>query len=246
MISIARLTTVELRKMADTRSGRWLLATAGLISAAIVLIILLAGEPGDLALAGLFAPTLWPLSIFLPILGVLSVTSEWTQRTALTTFALVPERHRVATAKVLAALLLALLAAAVSLAFAAAGNLIGLLAADGDGSWRLTAADLGKGVLFLLVTMMLGVAFGMLLMNSAAAIVLVLVLPVVWSILTELVRAIRTVAEWLDISVTSGLLIDAEVTMGGQDWAKLGTSVAMWVLLPAGAGLARLLRREVA
>jgi len=246
MISIARLTTVELRKMADTRSGRWLLATAGLISAAIVLIILLAGEPGDLALAGLFAPTLWPLSIFLPILGVLSVTSEWTQRTALTTFALVPERHRVATAKVLAALLLALLAAAVSLAFAAAGNLIGLLAADGDGSWRLTAADLGKGVLFLLVTMMIGVAFGMLLMNSAAAIVLVLVLPVVWSILTELVRAIRTVAEWLDISVTSGLLIDAEVTMAGQDWAKLATSVAMWVLLPAGAGLARLLRREVA
>lgn len=246
MISIARLTTVELRKMADTRSGRWLLATAGLISAAIVLIVLLVGEPGDLTLAGLFAPTLWPLSIFLPILGILSVTSEWTQRTALTTFALVPERHRVATAKVLAALLLALLAAAVSLAFAASGNLIGALAAGGDGSWRLTAADLGKGVLFLLVTMMLGVAFGMLLMNSAAAIVLVLVLPVVWSILTELVRAIRTVAEWLDISVTSGLLIDAEVTMAGQDWAKLATSVAMWVLLPAGAGLARLLRREVA
>lgn len=245
MIGIARLTTVELRKMAGTRSGRWLLAVAGLISAAVVLIILFSGEPGDLTLAGLFGPTLFPLGVFVPILGLLSVTSEWTQRTALTTFTLVPERHRVAIAKVLAALLLALLASVVSLAFAAAGNLIGL-AAGGEGSWRLTAADLGKGVLFLLVNMMLGVGFGMLLMNSAAAIVLVLVLPITWSILVELIRAIRTVAEWLDISVTAGLLIDGAVTMRGEDWAKLGTSVSVWVLLPVAAGLVRLLRREVA
>ncbi len=239
-----RLTAVEIRKMADTRSGVWLLAVAGLISVAIVTLILVVGDGPDLTLAGLFAPTLFPLGVFLPILGILAVTAEWTQRTALTTFALVPRRHRVAAAKLLAAVLLAVLSAAVGLAVAAAGNLLGAAVAGGDGGWHLPAADLGSGVLFLVVNTLLGVGFGLLLMNSALAIVLVLVLPIAWSILAG-VRAMRTAVEWLDISVTTGLLIDDAVPMHGEDWARLGTSVAVWVLLPIAAGLVRLLRREV-
>lgn len=246
MTTIARLTTVEIRKMADTRSGVWLLAVAGLISAAIVVIVLAAADGSELTLAGLFAPTLFPLSVFLPILGILSATSEWTHRTALTTFVLVPQRERVAVAKLLAAVLLAVLAAAAGLAAAALGNLLGMALAGGDGSWQLSAADLGKGALFLVISVLLGVGFGMLLMNSAFAIVLVLVLPILWSILAELVRPLKAAAGWLDISVTNGLLIDNTVTMDGQDWAKLAVSVAVWVLLPTAAGLVRLLRREVA
>jgi hypothetical protein len=243
--TIVRLTTVEIRKMADTRAGIWLLAVAGLISAGIVVLVLAAADGPDITLAGLFASTLFPLSVFLPILGILAVTAEWTQRTALTTFALVPQRHRVAAAKLLAALLLALAAAAASLAFAAAGNLLGSAVAGGDGSWQLSAADLGKGVLYLVISMLLGVGFGLLLMNSAFAIVLVLLLPILWSVLAGLVGALNTAAGWLDISVTNGLLIDDSVTMHGEHWAKLGASVAAWVLLPLAAGLIRLLRREV-
>ena len=242
MITVGRLTAVELRKMADTRAGKWLLALAGLISAGIVTLVLVAGEPGDLTLAGLYYPTLIPLSIFLPIVGILSVTTEWTQRTGLTTFALVPRRHRVAVAKLLAALLLTVLSAAIGLAFAALGNLIGVVAADGAGSWRLTAADYGKGLLFLVLNMLIAVSFGMLLMNSASAIVLVLLLPIVWSIVTEMVRAVRNVAEWLDISVTSGLLLEHGAT---QEWARLAVSAAVWILLPTIAGFVRLARREI-
>jgi ABC-2 type transport system permease protein len=242
---IGRLTIVEIRKMADTRSGVWLLAVAGLISVGIVTLILVVGDGPDLTLAGLFAPTLFPLSVFLPILGILAVTTEWSQRTALTTFALVPRRHRVAVAKLIAAVLLALGSAAAGLAVAAGGNLLGAAVAGGDGGWHLPAADLGKGVLYLVVSVLLGVGFGLLLMNSALAIVLVLVLPIVWSILAG-VEAMRTTVEWLDISVTTGLLIDNAVPMDGTDWARLGTSVGVWVLLPTAAGLARLLRREVA
>lgn len=243
MTSIPRLTTVEIRKMADTRSGFWLLAVAGLISAGIVALVLAVGEPQELTLESLFVPTLLPLGIFLPVLGILLVTTEWTHRTALTTFALVPRRHRVAAAKLLAALLFTVVCAAVGLAFAAAGNLVGVTLAGGDGSWHLTATDLGKGVLYLVVNVLLGVGFGMLLMNSASAIVLVLVLPLVWSIVAEMVRALKTASAWLDISVTNGMLLEAG--MGGQDWAKLGVSVAVWVLLPLTAGMVRLLRREV-
>lgn len=246
MSTLARLTTVELRKMTDTRAGRWLLAVTGLISTAIVVVVLFVGEPADLTMSGLFGPTLFPLSVFLPVLGILTVTAEWTHRTALTTFTLVPVRERVAAAKLTAAVLLALLAVAVSLLMAAVGNLIGAAAAGGDGSWQLTAADLGKGVLFLSITMLMGAGFGMLLMNSAFAIVMIFMLPTLWSVLTEMVRAVQKPAQWLDIGVTNGLLIDNTVTMHADDWAKLGVSVAAWVVLPIALGLIRLLRREVA
>jgi hypothetical protein len=70
-----------------------------------------------------------PIGILLPILGILSVTSEWSQRTTLLTFALVPRRERVTAAKALAACLLGALGLVVCLAAAAVGNLIV------DGSW---------------------------------------------------------------------------------------------------------------
>jgi ABC-2 type transport system permease protein len=243
--SVGRLTTVEIRKMTDTRSGVWLLAVGGLVSAAIVTLVLVVGDAPDMTFAGLFAPTLFPLSVFLPIVGILSVTTEWSQRTALTTFALVPRRHRVAAAKLIAAVLLAVVVAAASLAFAAAANALGSAVAGGDGSWRLPAAELGEGVLYLVVNTLLGVGLGLLLMNSALAIVMVLVLPVVWSVLSGVAGALRTAHGWLDISETSGLLIES-TAMAGEEWAKLGTSFALWVLLPMTLGLVRLLRREVA
>ena len=53
-----------------------------------------------------------PASILLPIVGILLVTSEWSQRTALITFALVPDRGRVLAAKLLASVVLSLVALA--------------------------------------------------------------------------------------------------------------------------------------
>ena len=49
----------------------------------------------DLALA--------PVDMILPAIGILAMTSEWTQRTALTTFTLSPRRIPVLFAKLLAA-----------------------------------------------------------------------------------------------------------------------------------------------
>ncbi|GAB3145968.1 hypothetical protein GCM10027290_26780 [Micromonospora sonneratiae] len=241
--SLGRLTGVELRKMADTRSGRWLLAVTALISAALVTIMLFVAEPRDLTLAGLFEPTLLPSGVLLPVLGILAVTSEWTQRTALTTFVLVPDRRRIAAAKLVAAVLLAAGSIGAGLGFAALGNIVGMVAADGAGNWRLNWAMLGAALLVQTINVVMGVAFGMLLMNSATAIVLYFLLPTVWGVLGEMIRALATPAGWLDLTVTTTALIENEMTSEG--WAKLGVSVAVWVLLPLTAGLVRLLRREV-
>ncbi len=238
--SLWRLTLVELRKMADTRAGAWLLAIVALLAAAVVVVVTTAGEATDMTFPALLAPTLLPAAVLLPVLGVLSVTGEWSHRTTLTTYALVPRRMRVTAAKVLAALVLAALAYAACLAATAAA----LPFADGGADpWRIPAQFLGRSGLFLVVNVLLGVAFGMVLMNSAPAVVAYFVLPIGWSILGELVTALHRPAEWLDLSVTSGLLL--EPVMAGRDWARLGTSAAVWIVVPLVLGLIRLHRREV-
>ena len=64
---------------------------------------------------------LQPAAILLPVLGILAVTSEWSQRTGLITFVLVPVRSRVLGAKLIASLLLAVAMLAMSVAVVAAG-----------------------------------------------------------------------------------------------------------------------------
>jgi ABC-2 type transport system permease protein len=241
--SLLRLTAVELRKMADTRAGIWLLAIVALLSAALVTIVLIWGEPAEMTLSGLFLPTLLPMSVLLPVLGILSVTSEWGQRTTLTTFALVPRRLRIAAAKLLACVALAVASVAVSLAFSAVGNVIGAAVADGDGSWRITATTLGHAVLYQVIGMVMGIAFGMLLMNSALSIVLFFLLPTAWAVLGTMIGALQKPAEWLELGQTMDPLVSGGMT--GAGWARLATSVAVWVLVPLAAGLVRLHRREV-
>ena len=238
MTPLWTLVGVELRKMTDTRAGVWLLGIIGVIAAGIVVLIQFVGEPADKTLTGLLGPSVIPVAVLLPVLGILSVTSEWSQRTALTTYALVPQRGRVAVAKIVAGTVLAIGSFAVCLAASAAGNLFS------GGSWALTLAYAGTVCLYAVISVALGVAFGMLFMNSALSIVLYFVLPIVWSTLGALIKALQTPAQWLDLSVTSGKLVELSMTSG--DWARLGTSVALWIALPLALGFVRLARRDIA
>jgi ABC-2 type transport system permease protein len=234
---LARLSRIELRKMADTRAGFWLLLVVALMGAGIVTITLLAGEAEDQNLHSLFQGGLWTVSILLPVLGILAVTSEWTQRTGLTTFALVPERERVVAAKVFAAMILGVGAVVACLIAAVVGNLLA------GGSWDLPVWLLGQGTLFEVVAMLGGVAFGLAFMNSALAIVLYYLLPTIWAILGETIHALDKPANWLDTSRTLEPVLDGRLT--GTEWAQLGTSLGVWVGLVLLIGLWRLRRTEL-
>jgi ABC-2 type transport system permease protein len=234
---LPRLSRVELRKMADTRAGFWLLLVIELVAIAIVTITVIAGNEGDKNFLSLFQGALWVVSILLPVLGILAVTSEWSQRTGLTTFALVPERERVIGAKVIAAIALGLGAVVACLLTAAIGNLIV------GGSWDLSSSLLGNAAVFEVAGMLGGVAFGLVFMNSALAIVLYYLLPTVWTILGETIHALDKPANWLDTSRTMQPLVDDQMT--GQAWAHLGTSLAVWVGVVLLIGLWRLRKTEL-
>ncbi len=241
---LVRLTGIELRKMADTRAGFWLMVATALISVAIVVIQLFAADPSDLNFKNLFQSTLFPVAVLLPVLGILSVTSEWTQRTALTTFALTPQRQRIVIAKAFASVVLGILALVPSLAFAAIGNVIAGGMDGASGSWSFGGLLLGYALLFNVVNVLFGLGFGMLFMNSAVAIVLYFVVPTIWSVLTNMISGLHTTSEWLDLSVTSTPLFEDAALTGGE-WAKLAASIGLWVVLPSVLGLVRLLKREV-
>jgi ABC-2 type transport system permease protein len=239
-----RLTGVELRKMADTRAGFWLIVATALISVAVVAIQLFFADAQDLTFKNMFQSTLFPTGVLLPVLGILSVTSEWTQRTALTTFAITPQRQRIAGAKLLAAVVLGLVSVLPGLAFAAIGTSIAGGMDSAAGSWSFSGLLLGYAVLFNVINVVFGVAFGMLFMNSAVAIVLYFVVPTVWSVLTGMISGLKTTSEWLDMTITTGPLFD-DAALTGTEWAKLAASLGLWLVLPGVLGLVRLLRREV-
>lgn len=241
-VPLGRLVQVELRKLTDTRAGRWLLLTIALLTAAVVTIFLFAAPPDELTYENFVNATSTPQAILLPILGILTVTSEWGQRTGLVTFTLEPRRGRVVVAKLVAVVVLGLVAVAVALALAALGNVLGSSLQDGVGTWEF-GAGYRDVVVQQLIAVCQGLAYGMLIMNTAGAIVTYFALPTAWGILTSTVGWFRRIGEWVDLNTTSLPLAEHEMDAGA--WARLAVSVSIWVLLPLVLGWLRLLRREL-
>jgi len=235
--SLARLTRVELRKMIDTRAGFWLLVVVALGAVAAVVTTLLAGDGRDHTMARFFIVSGFGAALLLPVVGILAVTSEWTQRTALTTFTLVPERGRVVAAKLLAGCALALAAVFVCLLVAAVGNAIA------GGHWNLDVARLAGGTAYMLIAVLAGLALGLLLMSSAPAIVAYFVIPTAVGLLIEVVPALKDPSQWFDLGQATASLGNASMAAG--DWPRLAVAMAIWIGLPLVLGLARLRRREL-
>ena len=238
---LGRLIAVELRKMVDTRAGFWV--QLGTLAAMVALVVLnvIFGETKDQVYLDMLWSALWPASVLLPVIGVLLVSSEWSQRTATITFVLVPERWRVIVAKVGAALVVAAVALAVSLVLGAIGTAI---ASPGvDGTWTLELDLLGQAGLYMVASMLMGLAFGAALLASAPAIVLYFVLPLTWAFVAS-ISIFEVPKRWLDTTETFAPL--AERTLSATEWAHVGTTVSLWVLLPLAIGLWRIRRSEIA
>jgi hypothetical protein len=241
--SLARLTRVELRKSADTRAGFWLLSVIAVATLAVVVLQMVFADAADRTFAGYFTTSQLPVGVLLPVLGILLVTSEWSQRTVGTTFALVPVRSRVLAAKVLAATVLGGLGVVAAATASAVATALTPVFTDDGARWQLTGAHLGQVLVVQVLTVLVGIAFGMLLLSSPVAIVLYFVLPTVVTLLVNSVDQLAWVRDWLDLTTTSMPMYEG--TLEGQGWLQVGTSVAVWGLLPMVLGWMRVLRTEV-
>lgn len=240
-VPFGRLLRTELRKLTDTRASKWLVFAIIAITPIVVVIMLFSASPKDMTFNKFVDYTQTPQKLLLPVLGILAITSEWSQRTGLVTFTLEPNRKRVILAKVTAVLALGLIVIAVAFAAAAVGNIAGHSLRHGSGSWSLGASGAGEIILIQVIGLMEGMAFGMLLLISAAAIVLYYVLPNGWSALFNTVPALKGATPWVDANQTP--LYTHHMT--GQAWLHVLTETTIWVFVPLAIGLARVLRSEV-
>ena len=237
-IPFSRLLRVEWGKATDTRAARWVLALVAASTVGMVLAPLLASSSIDQTYTSYLGYAALGLTILLPVVAILTLTSEWSQRTVLTTFTQEPRRTRVVNAKVAVSLLLAVAGAVFGGLVTAAG----LAAATASG--RELDANLNAGVvvgylLFVLLNVLNGVAFGALLHNSSVAIVLYFALPTAFAVLGF---ALKSVAEWIDVSTTFNWVLLGE-------WSghtpQILVSVVVWVARPLTVGLIRTVRREI-
>ncbi len=235
-----RLTRIELRKMLDTRSGLWFGAAVIAITLITVIITSLVKGGHDSTLVTLFDNSVQPAGILLPVLGVLLVGGEWSQRTTLTTFTLVPDRGRILHAKLAAAIVLAFAAFAACLACTV---VVGELLPAPGGAGGLSIVVLAQGLLFLAATMVIGVSFGAAIMISAPALVIYLLLPTAWDALVSTVHAFKTLDQWLAIGTVLGPL--AKHAFSGSDWGHAATTIALWMVLPLMIGTWRFAHRDV-
>lgn len=245
-VPLARLVRVELRKMLDTRAGFWLAMTMIIMSALITAFSLIFTPASKLDFGSFFGLMNIPLGLLLPVLAILLVTSEWNQRTAMVTFSLEPRRTRVVLAKFITAVITAIGAVAVALAFGAIGNaLANILFGDADGNWNMSIAGVVNAFLLQVIELIEAFGFAMLLMNSAAAIVLYFALPTLWNVLTSVVPWLRDhVQQWADMAMTT-LPLQGGSWISGEQWAHLAVSVLIWVVVPNILGIVRLLNSEV-
>lgn len=242
-VPFTRLVRVELRKAYDTRAGMWLLAAIGLITAAAVVIFFFVGKPSDLKYSNFLQAAGIPQGILLPVLGILLITSEWGQRTGLVTFTLEPNRWRVVWSKVVAAVVLGLISMVIAFAVAAIGNLLGMAIRNGNGAWDYGGSGFGLIAILQVLGIIGGLAYGMLLLNSAAAIVLSFAIPTVASIVFAW-NKLAGAQPWLDQN-TAQAPLSANDGMTSSDWKHLVVNTLVWVVVPISIGIWRLLRSEV-
>jgi ABC-2 type transport system permease protein len=167
-----------------TRAARWLILGVALTTTGLMLAPLLAKNSIDQTQTSYLTFAALALTVLLPVVSILTLTSEWSQRTVLATFTQEPRRARVIKAKV-------------------------------------------------------GVAFGALLHNTAAAIVLFFALPTAFAAASI---ALKSIGQWIDPSRTFGWVLQA-------DWSghlpQILTATTIWLTAPLAAGLIRTIRREI-
>lgn len=235
-----RLVEVELRKSVDTRAGFWLLAGTALLTLVAAVARVISGDDSSHAFRPVLETALAPTNVLLPIVGILLVTSEWSQRTALTTFVLVPGRMRVLGAKCAAGIALGFVFYAIALAISALA--VATLGADAPNQWAFGAELWLQYTAYVILGMLMGLALGAALLASAPAIVTYFAAPTVVVILAGF-NSLESFLKWIDPSAMAQPMTQAPMT--SAEFAHLLTSTAVWVAIPLAIGAWRISRADI-
>ena len=246
-IPLSRVVRVELRKMFNTRSGFWLIASLA-ITSLIAMAATAAFAPDKYLTYYNFAKAVgFPITVILPMVALLSITSEWSQRSGLTTFTYVASRRRVIWAKTLSAVVVAVASMVFAFIIGAVGNVVGSTIAGTPTVWDLSVGHAATIVLGNLVSLLMGTMIGMLLRSSAGGLVtyfvVTLLVPNLSTLLSDSQAWFKDLQPWVDLTYAQSFLFEGMHT--GAQWAHVAAAVGLWIVLPGSFGLRRVMRSEV-
>ena len=246
-VPLSRVTRVELRKMFDTRSGFWLMASIVIAALLTTVATILFAPDADLTYYTFAKAIGFPMTVILPMIAILSITGEWSQRTGLTTFTLVPHRNRVIAAKAISSVAVAIASMLFAFVIGAIGNLVGTAIAGTDMVWDVSLAEGANIVLGSLLCLLTGTMLGMLIRSSAGALVTYfvysLLLPTVAGILATSQQWFQDLRPWVDLNYAQAALFEGTLT--AEQWANVAVTASTWLVLPAILGLRLVLKSEV-
>ncbi len=234
------LIKLEVRKSVDTRAGRWIILSIIGLAVAVLAWETWQGRNSAVSLKNFLESAQTPVVLIIPVLGVLAMTSEWSQRSALTTFTLLPRRLPVLVAKLVAALVIAILAMVViGLVAVLATALAGLVSGENI-NWSLTAKEAGGLVIANLLNVAMGAGFGAIMPVTGVALTTFFVAPTLFGLFS--VAILKARGEWFDISSALGRIVEFNLDGKGPQTA---VAVVVWVLAPLVIGMWVSNRREV-
>ena len=246
-IPLRRVTATELRKMFDTRSGVWVMASTMILSLLTTSAVIAFGKKEEMTYDTFARAINVPMTLVLPIIAILSVTGEWSQRSGLTTFTLVPHRGRVMTGKAIACMAVAVVSVPVAFGIGALGNLLGTSIAGVDPVWDLGIPNLLLIMLANVLGMLVGFTLGVLIRGSAAALVsyviYALLLPSLALLLASSQAWFHDLQPWVDFNFAQQALLAGSLTV--QQWTHLAVTCLLWLAVPMMVGLRLVVRTEV-
>jgi ABC-2 type transport system permease protein len=246
-VPLSRVTRVELRKMFNTRSGFWLMASIVVAALLATTAVILFAPDSELTYATFGAAIGFPMAVILPMVAILSVTSEWSQRSGLTTFTLVPHRSRVILAKAISSVTVGIVSMLLAFAIGALGNVVGTAITGTPVVWDMPVTDCLCIVLGNVLGLLTGFMLGVLIRSSSGAIVAYFVYSfVLTGLLTVLAASqhwFESLRPWVDVNYAQGVLFNGSPT--GAEWAHIGVTGIVWLVIPLVVGLWYLMRSEV-
>lgn len=252
-VGFGRLLAAEARKLVNTRSGFWVIIAMSVITLGFTLLnaFLMASLVKDnvegmkLSWQDTVISASSLLSMMVAVLAILTITNEWGQRTVLTTFTQEPRRSRVLVAKIVIALLVTLVAVAISFPIGAGFTALAGAANDVAIDWTLNSGVLLGFTVSALLGALMGIGFGLVTLNAPAAIVAYFVLPTVIQLTSMIQLAWKPYADidpWVNPVTAQTPLLTGDVT--GEQWARVAVSSLIWIGIPVAIGAWRWMRRE--
>jgi ABC-2 type transport system permease protein len=246
-IPLHRIVAVELRKSFDTSAGLWLLASVALASVFTTGAVIAWGPDEDFTYSTFTTTIAFPMSVILPIIAALAVTAEWTQRSGLTTFTIVPHRGRIMLAKAIGMTLVAVPATALAFTVGAGGNVVASWISGNDTVWDQDLVVVPYVLLSLALTLAVGLVCGTLIRNSAGAIVAFFVfsfvIPPLLGLLAMTQDWFHDLQPWVDLDYQLAALLRG--SFDTEQWSQLAATTGIWLVLPAVVGVWTLVRSEV-